>query len=133
MTYPLLVFTLAAFGALVGLFQGCTRPIPGPTPVPTVDAGPRDIFTGRTFDCSDVDTSAAAPKASACGDSEDVSGCMVIYADGGAPLAALVCAARDVQVAAFIEIAKGTAGPETRARAAALRAWMLAEKIQLRN
>jgi hypothetical protein len=58
---------------------------------------------------------------------------MVIYADGGTSLPALACAARDVQVAAFIEISRGTAGPETKARGAALRAWLLSEKIQLRN
>ena len=47
--------------------------------------------------------------------------------------ATLACAARDVQVLTFIEIAKGTAGPEASARAFALRAWLIAEKIQLRN
>ena len=111
-------------------------PQPGPAPVPTpvADAAPvPDRFAGKVFDCTGLDTTAAIPLANTCGDTSNVLACMLLYANQGADLAALTCAARDIQVAAFVDIAKGTAGPETAARGKALRAWLLAEKIQLRN
>lgn len=115
---------------LLACVLACTPTQPTPTPVGPL---PDDIFAGKTFDCTDIDTSVAEPLAGTCGDTGDVATCMVMYAKQGASPAALTCAARDVQVAGFIAIAKGTAGPDTTARARALRAWLLAERIQLRN
>jgi hypothetical protein len=128
---PTLALFLLAFGT-----AKCTQPQPGPPPIPTpvADAAPApDPFAGKVFDCTGLDTTAAVPLANTCGDTGNVLACMLMYANQGADRASLACAARDIQVAAFVEIAKETAGPETAARGKALRSWLLAEKIQLRN
>lgn len=45
-------------------------------------------------------------------------------ADQGGDATQLLCAARDVEVAAYVEVDRGTATPELTARAKRLRAWL---------
>jgi hypothetical protein len=108
------------------LCAGCaTTPPPAPTPTDTV-------FYGQTFDCTSLDTRAAQGDALKCADTADVQACMIetAHADGAPDI---VCGARDAQVAIFIQAARGAASDATKAQSAKLRAWLLAEKIQLRN
>jgi hypothetical protein len=120
--------------------SGCPQPLPPPVPGPTpvADAAPDaqpvpDPFTKKVFDCTGLDTTAAQSYANHCGASPSVAACMIGYANTGVPLTALVCGARDVEMAAFVIVAKGDAGADTRLRAASLRAWFEAENILLRS
>lgn len=112
---------------LADWIAGCPQPLPPtpPGPTPVTDAAPlRDRFAGGVFDCTLLDTTRWQPYAATCGDTSDVSMCMNDYAASMVDPTPLICAARDVQVAGFIEIAKRTATPEVEDRARALRAWL---------
>lgn len=132
------LYTLSGlFGfLLLPSLASCPQPLPPvpPGPTPIVDAAPLpDRFAGGMFDCSLLNTAQWQPYAETCGDTVDVRACMNDYASAMADPTPLICAARDVQVAGFIEIAKGTAGPEMEARARALRAWLLSTGATLRG
>jgi hypothetical protein len=93
---------------------------------------PGDVLAGRTYDCTEIDTRVTQNRALACAALADLPTCMVeLSRDAGEPDA--VCGARDAQVAIFIRAAQGTASDDEKARAENLRAWLLAEKVQLRN
>ena len=120
------------------LLAGCTQPQPGPAPIPppapVPDAAPpSDLFAGKLFDCSRLDTSSTLPAANTCGDTTDVSSCLASYFALGISAASLACAARDAEMAAFVEVDRGTADDGIKARAATLRAWFKAENITLRS
>ena len=126
-----------ALGALAIAFvlSGCPKPLPPtPTPVPVADAAPADnVFTGKTVDCTGMDTSSAQPYALTCADMENTGVCLCNYVNTGVPVALMACAARDAETAAFIEVAKGTASDVTKARASRLRAWFWSEQMTLRS
>jgi hypothetical protein len=107
------------------LSAGCATTPPVPAPTDTV-------FYGLTFDCTDIDTSSTQGQALACADATNLPTCMVDLArnEGAADV---VCGARDAQVAIYIQAAKGTASEAQKASAHRLRAWLLSERIQLRN
>jgi hypothetical protein len=125
---------------LLVFLAACPQPLPpvppGPAPADAAvsDAPTRpDPFAGGIFDCSLLDTSQWQPIAATCGDTADVRNCMLDYAAQFTDPTPIICAARDYQVAAFIEVAKGTAGPELTARARALRAWLAGTGAPLRG
>lgn len=98
---------------------GTVPPTPDPVPVPA----PSGTFAGF-HDCTAQDNSAGTAWANTCGDVENTGQCFEDLAAQGASRALLICAARDVEVAGYIEMARGTAGPELTARAQRLRAWI---------
>jgi hypothetical protein len=95
---------------------GCVQPRPIPTPIPTPDAGGVDLFTSQIYDCSGLDTTPWKH-----------------YVSATVPANGLACAARDVQVAAFLLIAQGIATEDDKARAAALRFWIKVENLTFRG
>jgi hypothetical protein len=128
-------FLLAFFLALALAFalSACPHPLP-PTPVPATDAAPPDeVFSGRTFDCTGLDTTSAQPYALTCADLENTGECLINYTKTGVPPALMACAARDAEMLLFVEVAKETAGEATKVRAGRLRAWMWAERMTLRG
>jgi hypothetical protein len=112
---------------------GCVQPRPIPTPIPTPDAGGVDLFTSQIYDCSGLDTTPWKPYARTCGDAANTGSCMVNYVSATVPANGLACAARDVQVAAFLLIAQGIATEDDKARAAALRFWIKVENLTFRG
>jgi hypothetical protein len=122
---------------LLQLCVGCGTVTPVPTPTPSDDAAlsdsPLDPFAGRIFDCSGMDTSKLQSYANTCGDSLNTGTCLIGYANTGIPTVNLACAARDAEVAAFVEVDRGTASPFIQARAAALRLWIKVENFTLRG
>lgn len=106
-------------------------PIPPPVPVPPAPTGdPR--FAGF-HDCSIIDIAPGVGIANTCAEVENPAVCFSGYADHGVDVDLILCAARDVQAAGFIEIARGTAGPELTARARRLREWLASTGATLRS
>jgi hypothetical protein len=120
--------------AFVALLSGCPHPLPPPV---APDAGASDatvsLFYGKSVDCTERDTTLAQPYALTCADVENTNECLENYVKTGVPLALMACAARDVEVTLFGEVAKGTATATTRDRAARLRAWYWAQRMTLRG
>ena len=127
-------FLYVALYALT-MLVACPQPLPPtPPPTPVADAAPPDnVFAGKTFDCTGMDTTSAQPYANTCGDMTNTGTCLVNYVNTGVPVALMACAARDAETAAFVEVAKGTANDTTKARASRLRAWFWAEGMTLRS
>lgn len=121
---------LAAALAVVALLAGCgaVPPTPDPVPVPA----PTGTFAGF-WDCTAQDNSAGAAWANTCGDVENTAQCFEDLAAQGASRALLICAARDVEVAGFIEMARGGSDAVTTARAKRLRAWIAGTGATLRS
>jgi hypothetical protein len=106
-------------------------PVPNPpVPAPTPSVDPR--FTGF-HDCAFVDTSQGVGMANTCATAENPAECFSGYADQGANVALLLCSARDIQSAGFVDIARGTAGPEQTVRARRLREWLASTNATLRD
>ena len=123
---------------ILTMLAACTQPQPGPAPTPTPTPGPdaapiNDLFAGKTFDCTGLDTSGVLPAANTCGDTADVSSCLAGYVAAGISTTSLACAARDAEMAAFVEVDRGAADDGIKARATALRAWFGSENITLRS
>lgn len=115
------VLMLTAGIALLLFALGCGTVPPTPDPVPV--SAPSGTFAGF-HDCTAQDNSAGTTWANTCGDVENTGQCFEDLAAQGASRALLVCAARDVEVAGYIEMARGTAGPELTTRSQRLRAWL---------
>jgi hypothetical protein len=118
-------------GLIVTVVYACGTPTPVPDP-PGPTPEPVTSFSGF-WDCSAQDNSAGVPWANTCGDVTNTAQCFEDLATQGASRALLICASRDVQVEGFIEIARGTAGPELSARVARLRAWLASTNATLRS
>ena len=116
---------IVCIGAL--LWTNCVHP----TPPASVDAG-GDIFAGGSYDCTGLDTTDGQAQANRCAIGPDLGGCMVADALQ-TPAAELACGARDAQMLAFKQVAAGVATDDTKARAAALRAWIRDHNLTLRN
>lgn len=116
---------LAALGLIAFALQGCGTT---PPPVPTGD----QRFAGF-HDCSDDPTGfapTARELAAACGDRADTAACFTEVADQGGDPTQLLCAARDIETADYIEMGKGLDWP---ARAARLREWLKSTGARLRG
>lgn len=125
------IMLAAGIGMLLFGLCGCTIPSVVPEPPGPAPAGdPR--FAGF-HDCSSVDVSAGISMVNACGVQEDPAPCFSGYADDGVSPTLLLCSAREVQVAGFVEIARQTAGPELEARARRLRGWLNGTGATLRG
>lgn len=120
----LVLFVLAAIA--------CGTAPPTPDPVPPPPAPVVGTF-GGFWDCTAQDNAAGVPWANTCGDVENTAQCFEDLAEQGASRALLICAARDVEVAGYIEMARGTAGPELTARAKRLRSWLAGTGATLRS
>lgn len=119
------IMLAAGIGMLMFGFCGCT--IPSVVPEPPGPAPTGDQRFAGFHDCTSDPTGfaqAARELAHACGDREDTAACFVALSDQGGSATQLLCAARDVQVAGYIEINRGTAGPELTARARRLKSWL---------
>ena len=130
--------SLLGLGLCLFLVLTCRCATPGPVPPVVPDAAPAtdarpDPYRGHIFDCSFVDTTQWRPFAATCGDVENTASCMLDWAEKTVDPTPLICAARDVEVAGFLEIAKGTASQLQEHRARSLRAWLATTGATLRS
>ena len=108
----------------LSMFTGCN------TTAPVVH--PTDMFYGQSYDCSDLSTRQGQEKADECALANDVTACLV-SASAAIDATTLACGARDAQMLDYVKVAKGTATPDVKVRAAALRNWLINHSLTFRN